>query len=296
LRLLAAVNLRDEEADAVAEGAAAWAARGSAVVDLLFVEEVSPVPVWVTDPLSAQLLASQWDKVKADEDQRLQAILEKIPAALRGVAIRAEGRPAEVIGQRAVGYAAVVLAGRRHSTIGKALMGSVAARVVRTAPVPVLVLPGRDHLAPPPGEARPRVLLGVDLRAKDAGAGLAEARTWAARFDAVLDLVHVDSSTLHVPYILDPDVRARFEKEWDTMRRQDLAAMQSLLDTVPVENRGLPRVEEGDPAEALADVSREYDAIMVATHGRTGLQLLLVGSVAEKVIGTSKRPVLLLRA
>ncbi|MCZ7677718.1 MAG: universal stress protein [Sandaracinaceae bacterium] len=54
------------------------------------------------------------------------------------------------------------------------------------------------------------------------------------------------------------------------------------------------RVEIGDPVESILRVAAEVDPamIVVGTHGRTGLAHLLIGSVAEKVMRRSKRPVL----
>lgn len=54
------------------------------------------------------------------------------------------------------------------------------------------------------------------------------------------------------------------------------------------------RVELGDPVEDILAVAHEIDAAMIVmgTHGRTGLAHLLIGSVAEKVMRKSRRPVL----
>jgi nucleotide-binding universal stress UspA family protein len=54
----------------------------------------------------------------------------------------------------------------------------------------------------------------------------------------------------------------------------------------------------GHPAEAIlrdGDYS-EADLIVMATHGRSGLQQLWLGSVALKVVQGTTRPVLLVRA
>lgn len=54
------------------------------------------------------------------------------------------------------------------------------------------------------------------------------------------------------------------------------------------------RVELGDPLKSILAVADSMDASMIVmgTHGRTGLAHLLLGSVAEKVIRESRRPVL----
>ena len=56
-------------------------------------------------------------------------------------------------------------------------------------------------------------------------------------------------------------------------------------------------IEAASPTNALLDyVKREkIDAIVMATHGRSGLTHLLLGSVAEKLLRTSPVPVLVIR-
>jgi nucleotide-binding universal stress UspA family protein len=57
------------------------------------------------------------------------------------------------------------------------------------------------------------------------------------------------------------------------------------------------RVRIGDPATEIVHCAEEVqaDAIAMSTHGRTGLDRLLHGSVAETILRTAHRPVLLFR-
>jgi nucleotide-binding universal stress UspA family protein len=54
----------------------------------------------------------------------------------------------------------------------------------------------------------------------------------------------------------------------------------------------------GDSAEKILETCSRYDFDLIAmsTHGRSGLGRWLLGSVAEKVVRHSEKPVLLLRA
>ena len=56
-------------------------------------------------------------------------------------------------------------------------------------------------------------------------------------------------------------------------------------------------VRFGNPVEEILKVSDEHavDLVVMGTHGRTGLAHMLVGSVAERVVRTSKVPVLTIR-
>ena len=53
-------------------------------------------------------------------------------------------------------------------------------------------------------------------------------------------------------------------------------------------------VSSGDPFEKILDAAEAHriDLIVLATHGRTGIKRLIIGSVAEKVVRHSLCPVL----
>ena len=55
---------------------------------------------------------------------------------------------------------------------------------------------------------------------------------------------------------------------------------------------------EGSPYDEILAHAREgrFDLIVMGTHGRTGLEHMLMGSVAEKVVRTAPCPVLTVRA
>ncbi len=54
----------------------------------------------------------------------------------------------------------------------------------------------------------------------------------------------------------------------------------------------------GHPAEQILDFAEKecVDLIVIATHGRSGVQRWVLGSVADKVVNATKQPVLLIRA
>ncbi len=56
-------------------------------------------------------------------------------------------------------------------------------------------------------------------------------------------------------------------------------------------------VHFGNPAREIVDVAEDeaVDLVAMATHGRTGVSHLLMGSVAEEVVHRSSVPVLLVR-
>ncbi len=53
-------------------------------------------------------------------------------------------------------------------------------------------------------------------------------------------------------------------------------------------------VENNRPADAILDAAKTHDLIVIGTHGRGGLERVLIGSVAERVVRGAKTPVLVI--
>ena len=88
---------------------------------------------------------------------------------------------------------------------------------------------------------------------------------------------------------IDGDVRRETRAALDRVRAE-------LLDGG--EDVQIELLEAESPARAICDRVSEIDAdlIVIATHGRTGLKHLLIGSVAEQVVRQAQVPVLTLRS
>jgi len=117
----------------------------------------------------------------------------------------------------------------------------------------------------------------------------------ALAFDAKLTLMHAWDMPIFAyagsNSFMTPDM-------WTPIER---AATEQLASTLTVLRKRLPRAESvlsrGAPAvETLAVAHRENaDIIVMGTHGRRGLDRVLLGSVAERVVRSSPVPVLTIR-
>lgn len=54
-----------------------------------------------------------------------------------------------------------------------------------------------------------------------------------------------------------------------------------------------PLVSMGNPAQSIVEESKDFDLIIMTTHGRTGFSRFFLGSVSEKVLRMSHVPVLI---
>ncbi len=226
------------------------------------------------------------------ERAEAEASLEEASGRLRAEGLTVttslqEGPPAHGIA-RAVeetGAGLVVLTSHGRGAVARAWLGSTADRLIRTLDVPVLLLRKGEWQKPR------RILIGLDgsERAEEILApALGLARAWKSG----LLLVHV------VPA---PGPRSTGEAgTW--LQRQSLVAHRYIhAMAVKYRAQGLDVHSQvpvrWDPAQVLQELAGTDDVDMLAlsTRGLGGIDRLLLGSVADKVIRGSGLPTLVLR-
>ncbi|MCB9665791.1 MAG: universal stress protein [Alphaproteobacteria bacterium] len=139
-----------------------------------------------------------------------------------------------------------------------------------------------------------KLLAAIDLHTAPE-AVVREAGTWAARLGGTVDLLYVDDTPDAAVFVGDPNVRAIVVEERDALLAKHAAAVQALLAQLPDAVRGAALCLPGLPADVTVERADAYDAVLVATHGRTGLSHLWLGSVAEQVVRRAHVPVVVLR-
>lgn len=188
----------------------------------------------------------------------------------------------------------IVLTTHGRGALSRLWLGSVADVIVRRSPAPVMLV--RPHQPTPDAKVeRPlrRVLVPLD------GSPLAEAIIeHVVRIGRIMDFEYT------LLRVVDPaalGLSLRDEEAADSAMLQPLKDRAHMyLDRQAEELRaqGL-RVESvvtvGDPASSILAYARAHgsDVIAMATHGRGGVSLVLLGSVADKVLRGASLPMLL---
>ena len=138
-----------------------------------------------------------------------------------------------------------------------------------------------------------RIVVGMDL--EEAGdVALSEALSIASR---------IEGSEIHPVYAIQADPAVQL-KEVDLMSRHLGRAMdrlrervEQICDGMRVLQRSRLHVRFGDPVKVLQQVAVDYDAdvIVVGTHGRRGVERLLLGAVASDLVRVARLPVIVAR-
>jgi nucleotide-binding universal stress UspA family protein len=182
--------------------------------------------------------------------------------------------------------------GRRGA--GQLLLGSVAEQVVRRCPCPVLTV--RERTEPQLISSVERLLVPVDF-SDHARRALANAKYLAASVGASIQLLHVVEQVIHPSfYAVGKSSLIQLDPGLPDRCRQNL---ENWYEETPGPEIDVQyHVAEG---KAVSEIVRfaERDAtdlIVIATHGLSGLQHFLLGSVTEKVVRRAPCPVLTVKA
>jgi len=186
----------------------------------------------------------------------------------------------------------IVMGTRGRRGVGRFVLGSVAEEVVRQAPCSVMTV--RDDATDTPPPTIDRMLVPVDLSEFTVPLYRA-ALNVAATYSAQIDVLHViEPLPFPVPLVgaftihdLVPDPTERSTEQ-----------LQQLVDTVGhPDASATPHAVEGHAAQTIIQQADELnsDLIMMASHGLSGIEGFLLGSVTARVVRRARCPVFVAR-
>jgi nucleotide-binding universal stress UspA family protein len=212
-----------------------------------------------------------------------------------------EGDPARVI----VSYAGtnpdvkmIAMATHGRSGLTRFLLGSVAEKVLHASPVPVLLTRVSKDRARYPAHPLRNLVVPLDGSAF-AEQALDVARELAATTGGKLLLVSVVPPLDAWQIAASGSLPVWVEDLEEAQGKQLDAYLSEIAKNLKASGLSVEtRLTNGDPAEEiLRSAERDHaDLIVMATHGRSGLQQLWLGSVAIKVMHHARLPLLLVRA
>lgn len=247
-------------------------------------------------PQTAQLM----ERIERDVNGRLSELADRI--AMEGIFVETSvrfGSASENIIEMAKDSDCdlIAMSTRGRNVLQSGLLGSVTYKVMHESPMPVLAItPERAerHWCADYGISRVIVPLdGSEL----AEAALPYAAALSRKMDMSLSLVRVvylDSVLYSGGYEIShmlPDVEDQVMSE----AREYLAGAAR-----PLREEGLDvqeKILRGKASSEITDLARatDHNMIALATHGRSGMSRIVLGSVAESVVRESGDPVLVIR-
>ncbi|MDY6765242.1 MAG: universal stress protein [Halobacteria archaeon] len=116
----------------------------------------------------------------------------------------------------------------------------------------------------------------------------------AQRYDAALHVLYVVNTSAYSTLPADTNWQSVIE----ALEKEGKRAVKEIEEKV--EDSGLKvhrSIQQGVPHKTILEYAEEndIDMIVMGTHGKTGIDRLLLGSVTEKVVRSSEIPVLTVR-
>lgn len=265
-------------------GAVAQLARAQAVQPtLLHVYEAPAVPA-TEAPMVVALFALN-DELVAQCRQQLAKAVEHPSLAGLNPAAELIANPSQGAAQELADFAArggfdlILTLAKRRSRLDKFLEGTSLMRIVRNATIPVLTLP------PQPMPVVQRVIFATDFSAEAAHV-LRQLAPLVQGLGASLNLVRIYTRQ---GFESTREFKAHLREFHDELAQADLDAFKQIQDSVAY--------YADDLVQGIVQCAEDYlaDLIVLATHGRKGLSLLLSGSVTEEVVERSSVPTLIYR-
>ncbi len=196
-----------------------------------------------------------------------------------------------IVDEAAKRKSTMIIMGRRGRTgLQRIMIGSVTARVIGHAPCTVLVVPRAAEFA-----CR-RLLLAVD-GSTYSDAAAAEAIAMTKQLGSRLTIITVVPSVSMSPM----DIVS-------SQMQRDLIAEKEMREAERTVNKASEAAKSagihadslimgGKPPEAILQAAKEQqaDLIVLGSHGKTGVEKLLMGSVAERVIVLAPCPVMVVK-
>lgn len=251
--------------------------------DLSLVHVYSPGP---TDGLNALNAKNAGDANRRVADRAMQVLVAQLGSPEAAVSLElSQDVPTRIVDKaRDLGASLVVVGTIGRTGVSRFFLGSVAERVLRRAGCPVWV----ERATGPVAAGVRRILVCTDFSA-NSEPGLALAAKLVDELEATVEVVHALEPTYHG---LSIDAHREVVAGLDE-RLRELSAQH-----FPTKAPRVSVVEGANVVDALtAHASRTSpDLLVLATHGRTGLERVFMGSVAERVARFSPCSVLVARS
>ncbi len=183
----------------------------------------------------------------------------------------------------------IIMGAKGHSKFERLLLGTTGEKVARNSCKPVLTVHPK-----PDGLPIKKILVPIDF-SELSYAVLPTVAAIADKFQAEISLLHVvETGQAAQGRKSQAEAHEYFERIRDRLSQQwELPAEFTRLQT-----RKFIRHNSSSAGYGIVEFAQDWDVdlLVMATHGRTGLDKVLLGSVTEKVIRIAPYPVLSLRS
>jgi len=244
---------------------------------------VSMLETMVVDVIDTEVIEEIEETKRKNAENLLNSLKEKL-SGFEVETVIDIGSPADVIVEKEETYNVdlTILGGHQKGLVERILLGSTSEAVVKHSKKPVLVIKGHAI------KKLDKVAVAYDF-SEIGDAMLQYAKEFLKPFGSKVYLIHVEEE-IEIPILeklginLLPQIKEKKAQKLEEIKKD-------------FENGGLNceilYIEEREPAEGVVEVLQkgDFDMVMVANKGLSGLKRIMMGSVSLDILRKSHIPV-----
>jgi nucleotide-binding universal stress UspA family protein len=244
---------------------------------------------YVFDPAQYGVPDEKW-QTRLQQEMELQYAPRLYPNSRRTISFSASVPEAILDFTEKEACNLIIVGTHDRKMLGRILMGSVAQQVARDSKVPVMIVKAGEH-HDKTFQNYDRILVPTDFSEMSS-----KSLNWAVRYtnflQADLHLLHVVdlgaySDMITMYSLTESEIPNSCELNVDL-------TLNKLLDDKDVIGKKFVKSLFGDPVEEIISYAEKEKCgfIVMGTHGRKGLERILLGSITAGVISRSKIPII----
>ena len=185
----------------------------------------------------------------------------------------------------------LVIGTHGRAGVDRFILGSVAERIVRKAPCPVMVIKGRKYTG------FKLIIVPIDF-SDCSGKALEYAISTARSHNSRLTILNVYEESFIAPYVNAANSEEEADGIIKEIERVNETKYEEFLKTIDFRGveydklliKGIPETEIVKTA-----TEQQADLVVMGTHGRAGVKHILIGSTAEEVVRTVHCDIIILK-
>ena len=236
------------------------------------------------------------DKMDKEASDYLFSIESKLgEKGIKGEICVSEGNVPDVICNvaREKGVNLIAMSTHGRGMVGRWALGSVADRVIQISHIPVLLY--RSSGEKMPDSHYKNVLIPLD-GSRLSESVLPHAKRLVELFETKVWFIHVINTGLAESFTVFKDYLSEKGEEIIEKIRNYFSTLEKRVKETGTSYELV--IKKGNPAKTICDFAseNEIELIVMSTHGHGGISSCFLGNVANKVVRSSSKPVLLIRA
>jgi len=249
----------------------------------------SHIPISELDEPYALGMSNQiykdYESIEESIRDRLEVLAEEyIDEEHRNGVIVHVGNPAQSIVEESANHDMIIMSTHGRTGFTRLLLGSVAEKVLRLSKIPVMIVEDESDV-----DSFKKILVTTDF-SDNAKAAFPYAKNIAEKTGGSVDILHILSLDQFEDDETDPTIKKIREQRMKLIEKEHF---HSLSDRV----RSYAIVSDDSPHEAILKFVKntDYNLIVMATVGKTGIKYMMMGSTTANVVRHVETAVLSVR-